>query len=74
MKNTPTFNSQPNEDDLLPEYDFDYNKARPNRFANKGEKTRALKVILDADIAEVVNTSEAVNHALRSLLSALPKS
>jgi hypothetical protein len=40
MKNTPTFNSQPNEDDLLPEYDFDYSKAKPNRFVNKEEKNR----------------------------------
>ncbi len=73
MKNTPTFNSQPNEDDLLPEYDFDYSKAKPNRFVNKEEKTRTVKVMLDPDIAEVFSTSEAVNHALRSLLSALPK-
>ena len=67
MKNTRILNSQPKEDDLLPEYDFDYSKARPNRFANK-----AVKVILDPDIAKVFTTSEAVNHALRSLLSPLP--
>jgi len=35
MKNTRNFNSQPNEDDLFPEYDFDYSKAKPNRFINK---------------------------------------
>lgn len=59
-------------DDLLPEYNFDYTKARPNRFVNRVQKSD-VTVILDADIAEVFKTSEAVNHALRALLSAMPK-
>ncbi len=32
-----------------------------------------LIVTLDADVAEVFKTSEAVNNALRALLSAIPK-
>jgi hypothetical protein len=32
-----------------------------------------LTVNLDADVAEVFKTSEAVNNALRALLSAIPK-
>ena len=32
MKKTPTAN--PPDDELLPEYRFDYSKARPNRFAD----------------------------------------
>jgi len=59
-------------DEMLPEYDFDYQKARPNRFAvHEGQPSRT--VILDPDIAEVFTTSEAVNIALRAFLSAIPK-
>jgi hypothetical protein len=50
-------------DDLLPEYEFDYRKARPNRFATRGEK-KTLTVLLDADVAEVFTTPEAVNKVL----------
>jgi hypothetical protein len=42
MKKTP--NSQANqnlEDDLLPEYNFDYKKARPNRFATQLKQNSA---------------------------------
>ena len=34
-------------DDLLPEYNFDYTKARPNRFATTSENK--ITVILDPD-------------------------
>ena len=59
-------------DDILPEYDFDYRKAKPNRFAEPSSKTPHT-VVLDPDIAEVFTTSESVNTALRALLSAIPK-
>lgn len=58
-------------DDLLPEYNFDYTKARPNRFAATSQKR--ITVILDPDVAKVFQTSEAVNRALRCLLSAIPE-
>ncbi len=61
-------NKQQNFDNLLPEYDFDYSKAKTNRFAQKS----VLHIELDADIAQIFKTSEAVNHALRSILQALP--
>ena len=54
-------------EDLLPEYNFDYSKAQPTRFAHK-----VVHVTLDEDIAKVFTTSEAVNKALRAILSALP--
>jgi hypothetical protein len=54
-------------EDLLPEYNFDYNKAKPNRFAHK-----VVNITLDEDIAKVFTTSESVNKALRAILSALP--
>ena len=34
------------QDDLLPEYDFDYSQARPNRFAGRA----AVAVTLRADV------------------------
>jgi hypothetical protein len=73
MKNTPNSDINPNsEDDLLPEYNFDYGKARPNRFAAKlNEKT--ITVTLESDVAKVFQTSEEVNKALRAILSAIPK-
>ncbi|PSF34547.1 hypothetical protein C7H19_18445 [Aphanothece hegewaldii CCALA 016] len=70
MKKTQIYNSE--GDELLSEYDFDYSKAKPNRFANQ-TKPNSLVITLDPDLAEVFKTSEAVNHALRSLLSAIPK-
>jgi len=60
------------EDELLPEYDFDYSKSRPNRFATqvKGEK---ITVTLESDVAKVFKTSEEVNKVLRAILSAIPE-
>lgn len=50
-------------------YDFDYRKAKPNRFAARiGDEQ--LMVVLDADLAAIFPTSEAVNEALRVLASA----
>lgn len=61
------------EDELLPEYHFDYQKARPNRFVNKQNPESLITITLDPDVAEIFKTSEAVNHALRSLISAIPQ-
>jgi hypothetical protein len=62
---------EPSLDDILPEYHFDYSKAKPNRFARQSPQ---ITVTLDPDVAEVFTTSEAVNKALRALLNALPNS
>jgi hypothetical protein len=59
------------DEDLLPEYDFDYAKAKPNRFA---AKPVPITVTLDADIAEVFKDSTAVNNVLRAILLAIPHS
>ena len=59
-------------EDMRPEYSFDYRKARPNRFAGKIDTSR-LVVTLDPDISKVFTPSEAVNSALRALLTAMPK-
>jgi hypothetical protein len=73
MKKEQTFNQQIDEsDDMLPEYKFDYRKARPNRFAPKIEEG-SLIVVLDPDIARVFTTPESVKKALRALIEAMPK-
>lgn len=73
MKKTP-FDQPPNsEDELLPEYCFDYKKAKPNRFANRSGKKKLTVVVLDEDVAEIFSTPEAVNKALRTLIEAMPQ-
>ncbi len=59
-------------DDMRPEYDFDYRKARPNRFAQRVYKDHRV-VILDPDISKVFPTSESVNTVLRALIATMPK-
>jgi hypothetical protein len=60
-------------DDLRPEYEFDYRKARLNRFAGHGDRER-LVVALDPDVSKVFTTPESVNTVLRALIEAMPKS
>ena len=55
-------------DDLRTEYDLDYTRSRPNRFASEMRGT-VVTVALEPDIAAVFGTSEAVNRALRSVTS-----
>lgn len=73
MKKTRTANESPEpEKDMLPEYRFDYNKARPNRFAarlKRGSRT----VVLDPDVAAVFSTPESVNAVLRALIETMPQ-
>ncbi|MGA2798805.1 MAG: hypothetical protein ABSE63_14585 [Thermoguttaceae bacterium] len=54
------------------QYNFDYRKARPNRFAGRGGKNSVV-VMLDADVSEVFSTSKSVNTVLRALIAAMPK-
>jgi hypothetical protein len=54
-------------DDLRPHYDFDYSKAKPNRFAEKYSRTMRT-VVLDDDISEEFPSAESVNEALRFLV------
>lgn len=53
---SPTF-----EDDLLPEYDFDYSKARPNRFVEP------INDISKSVITKCINASIAINHESQNL-------
>ena len=58
-------------DELLPEYDLDYRKARPNRYAGQIDKSQVV-VMLEPDIADVFTTPELVNAVLRALISTMP--
>jgi len=57
-------------EDMLPEYEFDYRKVKQNRFAQE----YSITVTLDPDVAEIFTSSESVNKALRAVISAIPKS
>jgi hypothetical protein len=59
-------------DELLPEYRFDYSKARPNRFASRLASPQQT-IVLDPDVAAVFTTQEAVNTVLRALIQAMPQ-
>lgn len=59
--------------DMLPEYDLDYRKAKPNRFAGRISNERVV-VLLDPEVSQVFTTSESVNKVLRALINALPES
>jgi hypothetical protein len=45
MSKTPSDHTQNSEDELLPEYRFDYDKAKLNRFA-VNHKTQKLMVVV----------------------------
>jgi len=63
---------QDENDELLPEYDLDYSKPKPNRFAEKYEQMQRT-VVLDSDVAENFPSAESVNEALRFLISVIRK-
>lgn len=72
MKRTTDSESGDPHDDMLPEYQFDYGKAKPNRFADSVQRRR-LAVVLDEDVAEIFVSTEAVNKALRAIIEAMPR-
>ncbi len=59
--------------DIRREYLFDYAQAKPNRFAAQ-LRGKVVAVVLQPDVAEVFDSSEAVNRLLRSVIAAVPKS
>ena len=72
--NQTHFEELPNSDDeLLGEYRFDYQQAKPNRFAARSGNQLLKVVVLDEDVAQVFTTPESVNHILRSLIEAMPR-
>jgi hypothetical protein len=72
MKKTKDKKSPESEaNEMRSEYQFDYRKARPNRFAGRSKENR-LVVVLDPDITQVFTTPEAVNNVLRALIKTMP--
>lgn len=59
------------EDELQPEYEFDFSKAKPNRFAGKFQKGSRL-VVLSPENAAVFQSSEEVNAVLKALVNTMP--
>jgi hypothetical protein len=72
MKKTQRSKSAKRSDAMKAEYDFDYGKARPNRFAGRAGKDCTV-VVLDTDVSKVFATSESVNVALRAFIAAMPR-
>src|SRR5258706_560936 len=72
MKKTPSKKSAASADDVQPEYDFDYRKAKTNRFASRYQSGSRV-VVLDADVAKVFTTPDSVNAVLRALMETMPK-
>jgi hypothetical protein len=62
------------DDDLLPEYDFDYTKAKPNRFATHVNQPLLKVVVLDEDVAQVFTTPESVDNVLWGWIELMPRS
>jgi hypothetical protein len=60
-------------DELRPEYEFDYRQAKPNRFA-AGLKPGGRIVVLEPEVAEVFHSSQDVNELLRAVMHAMPTS
>jgi hypothetical protein len=72
MKKTQRSRPAKRSGEMRAEYDFDYGKARPNRFAGRAGKDCTV-VVLDTDVSKVFSTSKSVNTALRAFISAMPR-
>ncbi len=68
----PSGGGRPKRKKMRREYQFDYRRSRPNRFAAR-MKGGAVAVVLDPDVASVFRSPESVNSLLRSVIHALPK-
>jgi hypothetical protein len=55
------------EDDLRPEYDFDFSQAVRGKYYRQYIESTNV-VVLDPDVAAAFQNSEAVNQALRAML------
>jgi len=62
--------SEPDTDEIRPEYDF--SKGRPNPYAARF-KSGVVAVVLDPDVAKHFPTARAVNDALRAVSKRAPR-
>ena len=56
------------QDELRPEYNFDYSKAVRGKYYKKLMEEGSNIVVLEPDVAKAFHDSASVNEALRSLL------
>ncbi len=54
------------------EYNFDYSKAKRNRFADI-VKEKVILYPIDEDVAKVFQNPTEANNALRAIINAIPK-
>ncbi len=62
-------NSKINNDEMRPEYEFDYSSAVRGKYYRRLLKEGTNIVVLEPDVARAFRSSAAVNEALRSLLT-----
>lgn len=62
-------NSQIKNDEMRPEYEFDYSSAVRGKYYRRLLKEGTNIVVLEPDVARAFRSSAAVNEALRSLLT-----
>ena len=67
MRKTKT-NGPPKPAHMRSEYQFDYSKAKPNRFASRMHRP-VVAVVLESDVAAVFDSAAKVNAQLRSAIS-----
>jgi hypothetical protein len=72
MNETPSEELSASDDELMIEYNFDYQKAKSNRFAAREGNSTLKVVVLDEDVAQVFTTPESVNKVLRALIDTMP--
>ena len=56
------------QDKMRSEYDFDYSKAVRGKYHKRLLAEKSSIIVLEPDVAQAFQDSEAVNTALRSLL------
>ena len=61
--------ASPDSGNIRSEYQFDYSRAKPNRFASRMDRP-VVAVVLESDVAAVFGSSKKVNAQLRAVLSA----
>jgi hypothetical protein len=55
-------------DDIRPEYEFDYSKARRGKYTECLAREGANIVVLEPDVARTFKDSSSVNEALRKVI------
>jgi hypothetical protein len=60
--------SKKTQDELRPEYNFDYSNAVRGKYYKRLMEEGSNVVVLDPDVAKAFHDSASVNEALRSLL------